>query len=176
MSLNFDIESLNLRPDIVEDLAYLIIEVVAHGGSVSFMHPLSRETAISFWESSLASADRGERIVLGARENGKIISTVTLLLNCPENQPHRAEIAKLMTKIDKRGQGVARSLVTEAEQIAIRKGRTLLNLDTAADEGAAGFYESLGFHKSGVIPDYALKPHGGLTDTIIYWKRIGNNY
>ena len=139
------------------------------------MHPLSKKTALTFWENSLASADRGERIVLGARENGKLISTVTLLLNCPENQPHRAEIAKLMTRVDKRGQGVARALVTEAEQMAVKKGRTLLNLDTAADEGAAGFYESLGFQKTGVIPDYALKPHGGLTDTIIYWKKIIGN-
>src|SRR5664279_287405 len=173
MSVSFEIETLSFRSDFVEELSDLIIEVVAHGGSVSFMHPLSKKTADAFWEASLASADRGERVVLGVRENGKLISTVTLLLNCPENQPHRAEIAKLMTRIDKRGQGVARALVTKAEEIAIEKGRTLLNLDTAADEGAAGFYESLGFHKSGVIPDYALKPHGGLTDTIIYWKRIG---
>jgi len=175
MSLHFEIETLVTRPDVIEELAELIIEVVANGGSVSFMHPLSKKTATAFWEASLASADRGERIILGARENGLLISTVTLLLNCPENQPHRAEIAKLMTRVSKRGQGVARALVTEAERIAVEKGRTLLNLDTAADEGAAGFYESLGFHKSGVIPDYALKPHGGLTDTIIYWKRIGTN-
>ncbi|HZZ75453.1 MAG TPA: GNAT family N-acetyltransferase [Puia sp.] len=176
MSLKLQIETLTYRKDIVEELADLLIEVVANGGSVSFMHPLSKKTAMTFWKASLESADRGERIVLGARENGKLISTVTLLLNCPENQPHRAEIAKLMTSIVKRGNGVARALVTEAEQIAVKKGRTLLNLDTAADEGAAGFYESLGFHKTGVIPDYALKPHGGLTDTIIYWKKIGNNY
>jgi ribosomal protein S18 acetylase RimI-like enzyme len=176
MSLKLQIETLTYRKDIVEELADLLIEVVASGGSVSFMHPLSKKTAMTFWEASLESADRGERIVLGARENGKLISTVTLLLNCPENQPHRAEIAKLMTSIVKRGNGVARALVKEAEQIAVKKGRTLLNLDTAADEGAAGFYESLGFHKTGVIPDYALKPHGGLTDTIIYWKKIGNNY
>jgi ribosomal protein S18 acetylase RimI-like enzyme len=176
MSSQFEIEILGYRADVVEELAELIIEVVANGGSVSFMHPLSKKTAMAFWETSLASADRGERVVLGARENGKLISTVSLLLNCPENQPHRAEIAKLMTRVNKRGRGVARALVTEAEQIAVKKGRTLLNLDTAADEGAAGFYESLGFNKSGMIPDYALKPHGGLTDTIIYWKRIGNNY
>jgi ribosomal protein S18 acetylase RimI-like enzyme len=176
MGVNFEIETLVFRPDIVEELAELIIEVVANGGSVSFMHPLSKKTAMAFWETSLASADRGERVVLGARENGKLISTISLLLNCPQNQPHRAEIAKLMTRVNKRGQGIARALVTEAERIAVEKGRTLLNLDTAADEGAAGFYESLGFNKSGVIPDYALKPYGGLTDTIIYWKRIGNSY
>jgi ribosomal protein S18 acetylase RimI-like enzyme len=173
MSLNFEIETLTSQPEIIEELADLIIEIVANGGSVSFMHPLSRRTATAFWEGSLSLADAGERIVLGAREDGKLIATVTLLLKCPENQPHRAEIAKLMTRVNRRGQGVARALVTEAERIAAEKGRTLLNLDTAADEGAAGFYESLGFRKSGVIPDYALKPHGGLTDTIIYWKHIG---
>jgi len=175
MSLKFEIETLTAQPEIIDELADLIIEIVANGGSVSFMHPLSRRTATAFWEGSLALADAGERIVLGAREDGKLIATVTLLLKCPENQPHRAEIAKLMTRVSRRGQGVARSLVTEAERIAADKGRTLLNLDTAADEGASGFYESLGFKKSGVIPDYAFKPHGGLTDTIIYWKQIGIN-
>src|SRR5258705_12016425 len=104
MSSNFEIEILEYRTDIVEELAELIIEVVANGGSVSFMHPLSKKTAMAFWETSLASADRGERVVLGSRENGKLISTVTLLLNSLENQPHRAEIAQVMTKLGKRGQ------------------------------------------------------------------------
>lgn len=171
--MNIQIETLRSSPGTIESLAELLIEIVANGGSVSFMHPLSKKTAITFWESSLEAADRGERIVLGARENGKLIATVTLLINCPENQPHRAEIAKLMTSVSHRGRGVARRLITEAEQMAVELGKTLLNLDTAADEGAAGFYESLGFQKTGVIPDYALKPHGGLTDTIIYWKKIG---
>jgi ribosomal protein S18 acetylase RimI-like enzyme len=175
MNLKFEIEILSSQPETIDELADLIIEIVANGGSVSFMHPLSRRTATAFWEGSLTLADAGERVVLGAREDGKLIATVTLLLKCPENQPHRAEIAKLMTRVNRRGQGVARALVTEAEKIAAEKGRTLLNLDTAADEGAAGFYESLGFKKSGVIPDYALKPHGGFTDTIIYWKQIGIN-
>jgi ribosomal protein S18 acetylase RimI-like enzyme len=173
MSLNFEVTTLRSHVEVIEELADLLIEIVDNGGSVSFMHPLAKKTATAFWEASLASADRGERVVLGAREDGKLVATVSLLLNCPENQPHRAKIAKLMTRVNRRGHGVARSLVTEAERIAIEKGRTLLNLDTAADKGAAGFYESLGFHKSGVIPDYALKPRGGLTDTIIYWKRIG---
>jgi ribosomal protein S18 acetylase RimI-like enzyme len=171
--VNIQIEKLKSNPEVIVELANLLIEIVADGGSVGFMHPLSKKTAVAFWESSMAAADRGERIVLGARKNGKLIATVSLLTNCPENQPHRAEIAKLMTAVSCRGRGVARRLVTEAERMAVDMGKTLLNLDTAADEGAAGFYESLGFHKTGVIPDYALKPHGGLTDTIIYWKKIG---
>lgn len=173
MNSKFDIAVLTGQPQVISALTDLLIEIVANGGSVSFMHPLLPEKARSFWESSFASADRGERVVLGAFEDGELIGTVTLLLDCPPNQPHRAEIAKLMTRVNRRGQGIARNLVLTAERIAVERGRTLLNLDTAADEGAAGFYERLGFQKAGEIPDYAYKPHGGLTATIIYWKRIG---
>jgi hypothetical protein len=78
----------------------------------------------------------------------------------------------MMTRVDRRGRGIARSLMLEAERIAVARGRTLLTLDTAADEGAGPFYEKLGFTRVGVIPDYAYKPHGGLCGTIIYYKRI----
>ena len=80
----------------------------------------------------------------------------------------------MMTRVKYRGQGVAHALLTEAERLAVEHGRTLLTLDTAEDEGAAGLYEKHGFQKAGVIPDFALKPHGGLTSTIIYWKKIGS--
>ena len=98
---------------------------------------------------------------------------MTLDLATPPNQPHRAEIAKLMTRVRHRGRGIARSLMLEAERIAVERGRTLLVLDTAAEEGAAAFYERLGYQRVGIIPGYALKPHGGLTGTIIYFKAIG---
>jgi ribosomal protein S18 acetylase RimI-like enzyme len=173
MRPKFDIEVLSGQPEVISALAGLLVETVAAGGSVSFMHPLAVETAAAFWAGSLAAAARGERIVLGARDDGEIIGTVTLLLDCPPNQPHRAEIAKLMTRVSRRGQGVARSLMVAAERMAVERGRTLITLDTAVDEGAAGLYEGLGFQRTGIIPDYALKPYGGLTGTIIYWKRVG---
>src|SRR5262249_44111745 len=94
-------------------------------------------------------------------------------LDCPPNQPHRGEIAKMMTRVSQRGRGIARALMTEAERIAIERGRTLLTLDTAAEEGAGPFYEKLGFTRAGVIPDYEYRPPGGLCGTITYWKRIG---
>jgi ribosomal protein S18 acetylase RimI-like enzyme len=173
MSTAFNITPLHSHPQVVASLASLLIETVAHGGSVSFMHPLSPDAATAFWESSLAAAARGERVILGAWENDTVVGTVTLLLDCPPNQPHRAEIAKMMTRVSHRGQGIARALMQVAERIAIDSGRTLLNLDTATEDGAAGLYEKLGFHRAGEIPHYALKPHGGLTGTIIYWKWIG---
>jgi ribosomal protein S18 acetylase RimI-like enzyme len=166
-----EIRALDASPDIHEALSEILVETVANGGSVSFMHPLAVEVAHTFWRSSLAAAARGERIVLGAFDDENLIGTVTLLLDCPPNQPHRAEIAKMMTRIGHRGRGVATALMRAAERMAVERGRTLLVLDTAADGGASGLYERLDFQLAGVIPDYAFKPHGGLSGTMIYWKR-----
>jgi ribosomal protein S18 acetylase RimI-like enzyme len=170
--LGIRIAPLTASPEIRAALSALLIETVASGGSVSFIHPLAQHDADAFWQDSLSSADRGERIVLGAFDGQNLIATVTLLLALPPNQPHRAEIAKMMTRLSYRGRGVARALMREAETIAIARGRTLLVLDTAVEDGASWLYERMGFTLSGIIPDYALKPHGGLTGTMIYWKRI----
>jgi ribosomal protein S18 acetylase RimI-like enzyme len=168
-----DIRPLTAAADIRDRLSEILIETVAHGGSVSFMHPLAPEAARAFWHAALAAAGRGERIVLGAWDGSTLAGTVTLMLDCPPNQPHRAEIAKMMTRVSHRGRGIASALMREAERLAIAQGRTLLVLDTATDGGAARLYERLGFQQAGEIPDYALKPQGGLTGTLIYWKRIG---
>lgn len=169
---HFAIEPLADAPGIRTALRELLIETVASGGSVSFMHPLPLEVADAFWRDSLAAAARGERIVLGAFDDDHLVATVTLLLNLPPNQPHRAEIAKLMTKLSHRRRGIASALMRAAEKMALERDRTLLVLDTAVDEGASGLYEGLGFCLTGIIPDYALRPHGGLTGTMIYWKKI----
>jgi ribosomal protein S18 acetylase RimI-like enzyme len=169
---DIDIRALKASPDIQQALGEILVETVASGGSVSFMHPLAREAARAFWQESLAAAGRGERIVLGAFDGEELIGTVTLLLDLPPNQPHRAEIAKMMTRVSHRGRGVATALMRAAERLAAERGRTLLVLDTAVEDGASRLYEALGFNLTGVIPGYALKPHGGLTGTMIYWKRI----
>ena len=168
-----DIRPLGSSPAIVSTLSEILVEVVAHGGSVSFMHPLAPEAARAFWDGALAAAGRGERVVLGAWDGEVLAGTVTLLLDCPPNQPHRAEIAKLMTRVSHRGRGVAAALMRKAEALAVQRGRTLLVLDTATEGGASGLYEGLGYVLAGTIPDYAFKPHGGLTGTMIYWKQLG---
>ncbi len=122
------------EPGIRGALTELLIETVASGGSVSFMHPLSSEDADAFWQDSLGAAARGERFVLGAFAGNDLIATVTLLLKLPPNQPHRAEIAKMMTRVAHRGRGVATALLRAAETLAIEHGRTLLVLDTAVDD------------------------------------------
>lgn len=168
-----EIAPLGSSPDTVAALAALLVDVVADGGSVSFMHPLSMDDATAFWTASLAAADRGGRIVLGGWDGAELVATVTLLLDFPANQPHRAEIAKMMTRTSHRGRGVARALLSRAEALAAERGRTLIVLDTATDEGASGLYQKCGYTLTGEIPDFALKPHGGLTGTLIYWKRLG---
>lgn len=169
---DIEIQPLSPSPDIRASLSEMLIEAVAHGGSVSFMHPLPPQVANTFWKKSLAAAARGERIVLGAFDRDQLIGTVTLVLDLAPNQPHRAEIAKMMTRISHRGRGVAMALLRAAERAAIERGRWLLVLDTAVDEGASGLYERVGFKLSGIIPDYAYRPHGGLTGTMLYWKRL----
>lgn len=167
------ISTLAVNPEVIAALTEILIEVVANGGSVSFMHPVSPGVAADFWKDSLMRAESGGRVVLGALLGEELVGTVTLELATTPNQPHRAEIAKLMTRVNHRGQGIARSLMLAAERIAVERGRTLLVLDTAADGGASRLYEGLGYRRVGVIPGYALKPHGGLTGTIIYFKQIG---
>jgi ribosomal protein S18 acetylase RimI-like enzyme len=169
---DWQITPLSAEAGHAEALSDLLIETVVHGGSVSFMHPLAPAEARAFWDRSLAAAAGGERIVLGAFDGASLVGTVTLLLDFPENQPHRGEIAKMMTAVGHRRRGVASALLRAAEALAIRHGRTLLVLDTATEEGAAPLYERLGYTLAGEIPDFALKPHGGLTGTLVYWKRL----
>jgi ribosomal protein S18 acetylase RimI-like enzyme len=169
----FAIEPLAAAPKTLAALNEILIETVAAGGSVTFMHPLAVDAAAAFWDGALTAAGRGERIILGAFDDGVLVATVSLLLDCPQNQPHRAEIAKMMTRPSHRGRGAASALLREAERLATAHRRTLLTLDTAEEEGASGFYEMLGYTLAGTIPDYALKPHGGLTGAMFYWKRIG---
>ena len=167
-----DVRPLAASPETIAALAALLTETVAAGGSVSFMHPLAREEAVAFWTRSLAAAARDERVVFGAFDGDDLVSTLTLLVDCPPNQPHRAELAKMMTRPSHRGRGLASALIRAAEREAARRGRWLIVLDTATDEGAAGLYERHGYRLAGEIPEYALKPHGGLTGTLLYWKRL----
>lgn len=167
------IAMLEASPETSRALSEVLMEVVAANGSVSFMHPLAREQALAFWNGALTAAGRGDRIILGAWDGDVLAGTVTLLLDCPPNRPHRGEIAKLMTRPAYRRRGIATALLRAAETLAVGRGRTLLTLDTAVEGGARTLYEDLGFTLAGEIPDYALTPFGALTGTLIYWKRIG---
>jgi ribosomal protein S18 acetylase RimI-like enzyme len=156
----------------VSALAAVLIDCVEGGASVSFMHPLSRERAEEYWRKVAADVAAGERALWVARgADGTIVGTVQLALAQPENQPHRAELAKLLVHRRARERGLGAALVRAAEAGARDAGKTLLVLDTASDS-AERLYERLGWEIVGRVPGYALLPRGGLSATTIYFRRL----
>ncbi len=155
-------------------LSLVLIDCVEGGASVSFMSPLTRERADAFWWGVAESVADGERILLVAKDlsNGMVVGTVQVILKQPENQPHRADIAKMLVHSQARRRGVGAALMRAAEEAAARAGKTVLVLDTVTGGDAERLYERLGWIKSGVIPNYALWPKGGFCDTTVFYKQI----
>jgi GNAT superfamily N-acetyltransferase len=157
---------------VVAGLAAVLVDCVEGGASVSFMHPLGHDRAAAFWAETLASAQRGERVVLVAEDGGgDVVGTVQVICTAPENQPHRGEVAKLLVHRRARRRGVAEALMRAADAAAVDAGKTLLVLDTASGD-AERLYGRLGWQRVGVIPGYALGPSGGLVDTAVFYKQL----
>lgn len=171
MADNFQVRVLEtLDERAIQGLGDVLIDCVEGGASVSFMLPMTRAKADAFWRNVAASVARGERIVLAAEDaTGTIIGTATVILQQPENQPHRGDIAKMLVHRQARKQGVGAALLVAAEERAIKAGKTLLVLDTASAD-AERLYERQGWQRCGVIPDYALLPDGPPCATIIFYK------
>lgn len=157
----------------VQSLAELLIDCVDGGASVSFMHPLPLPKALAFWRGVTDGVAQGERALLVAEDAEGIVGTVQLVLGLPDNQPHRAEVAKMLVHRRARRQGLGALLMQAAEQVARECGKTLLVLDTAGDE-AERLYARLGWQRVGVIPGFALLPQGGLCDTTYFYKVLGS--
>ena len=156
----------------IAELAEVLIDCVAGGASVSFMLPLPCEKARAYWRGVAESAGRGERAVLAALDAaGTIVGTVQLLLNLPENQPHRGDLAKMLVHRRARRQGVGAALLAAAEECARREGRSLLLLDTASAD-AERLYERRGWRRVGVVPGFALYPDGRPCATTFYFKAL----
>jgi GNAT superfamily N-acetyltransferase len=157
----------------IQDLSDVLIDCVEGGASVSFMLPITRRTAMSFWQNVAACVARGERILLIAEDAaGRIVGTVQLIVAQAENQPHRADVAKMLVHRRARRHGVGAALLVAAESAALNAGKTLLVLDTASGD-AERLYAKLGWQRCGVIPDYALLPGGGFCDTTFFYRALG---
>src|SRR5438477_1352546 len=156
----------------IDGLADVLIDCVEGGASVSFMHPLTREHAAAFWRRVAQGVGAGERALLIAEDARGVCGTVQLILDQPENQPHRADLAKMLVHRRARRQGLGAALMHAAEATARECGKTLLVLDTASDD-AERLYERSGWTRVGVIPGYALLPHGGLCGTTLYYRNLG---
>ena len=155
----------------IGELADVLADCVAGGASVSFMLPYSRLDATKFFEKVIASVARDETVLVAAKLDGRIVGTVQLGLDMPPNQPHRADIKKLLVHRSARKHGIGAALMKRAEAEAKARGRTMLVLDTASGD-AERLYARSGWQRVGVVPDYAMWPGGGFCDTTFFWKKL----
>ena len=155
----------------IRGLAEVLIDCVSDGASVSFMHPLPVSKAMDYWRRVSEGVVRGERALLLAEDTDGPVGTVQIILDQPENQPHRADLSKMLVHRRARRQGVGAALLRAAESVARDCGKSLLVLDTASAD-AERLYASLGWRRVGVIPGYALLPQGGLCDTTVFYRLL----
>jgi GNAT superfamily N-acetyltransferase len=155
----------------IDGLADVLIDCVEGGASVSFMHPLTPVAAREFWSSIAASVSTGARALIVAEDETGIVGTVQLVLDQPPNQPHRADLSKLLVHRRARRRGVGAALMEAADDVARACGKTLLVLDTAANE-AERLYARMGWVRVGTIPGYALLPRGGPCATTFFYKAV----
>jgi GNAT superfamily N-acetyltransferase len=156
----------------IEQLADLLIDCVEGGASVSFMDPLTRDRAIAFWRRIAPGVSAGQRALLIAEDSHGICGTVQLTFDLPENQPHRADLSKMLVHRRARRQGLGAALVKAAEATAVQCGKTLLVLDAVTGGDAERLYERLGWVRVGAIPGYALMPRGGLCSTTYFYRNL----
>jgi GNAT superfamily N-acetyltransferase len=158
----------------IDGLADVLIDCVEGGASVSFMHPLTRDRAVAFWRRVAQGVAAGQRALLVAEDSRGLCGTVQLAFDLPENQPHRADLSKMLVHRRARRQGLGAALMQAAEAVARQCGKTLLVLDAVTGGEAARLYEHLGWKRVGEIPGYALFPQGGLCGTTYYYRNLGS--
>jgi GNAT superfamily N-acetyltransferase len=164
---------LNLGQRELGELRDVLIDCVDGGASVSFMFPMTQAKAEAFWQGVAANVQGGERILLVAEDsNGTIFGTVQVILNLPENQPHRGDIAKMLVHRRARRGGAGAALLAAAEEHALNAGKTLLVLDTVTGGDGERLYARHGWQRCGVIPHYALWPDGKPCGTTIFFKSL----
>ena len=158
----------------LDGLAGVLIDCVEGGASVSFMHPLTQERALDFWRDVARGVIAEERALLVAEDADGVCGTVQLVLAQPENQPHRADLAKMLVHRRARRRGLGAALMRAAEATARECGKTLLVLDTVTDGEAARLYQRLGWVRVGEIPRYALWPKGGYCGTTVFYRDLAD--
>ena len=153
-------------------LAEILCACVDTGASVSYLPPLPMDVARGFWKRMSAEVAAGTRIILAAWHDARLVGTVMLEFATSPNQPHRAEVQKLLVHPDARRRGIARALMTHLETEARRAGKTLLTLDTRAGDSAEYLYRDMGWHEAGRIPGFALNADRVPCDTVFFWKTV----
>ena len=159
---------------LIDQLAALTKDCVDGGASIGFMQPFTIERARRFWSQVATAVAAGQRALLVAEDDAGVCGTVQLILDLPDNQPHRADLAKMQVHSRARRQGVGEALLRAAEQTARDCGRTLLVLDAVTGGDAARLYARLGWVRVGDIPNYALYPQGGYCSTTYFYRDLAD--
>ncbi len=158
-------------PDVLRELSAVLVDAVESGAGVSFMSGLTLDEAEAWWRKVLGAAT-SRTVILAARDERGMVGTVQLQPAWPPNQPHRADVAKLIVHRRARGRGIARGLMEELERRAREQGFTLLLLDTCKGSAAERLYTSLGWTRVGEVPHFALNPDGSFCDTVFFYKQL----
>lgn len=173
MTNHYCIERLKeLTSEHIQGLSDVLVDCVVGGASVGFVSPFTRDRAVAFWNRVAQAVAAGERALLIARDELGICGTVQLIINLPENQPHRADLAKMLVHRRARRQGLGSELMRAAESMARDCGKTLLVLDAVTNGDAARLYERLDWVRVGDIPNYALMPDGSPCSTTCYYRNL----
>lgn len=172
MTHNVEMLDPHALADNLDDLCRVLVDSVADGAAISFMAPLSRADAERFWMTDVRSAVAGgARHLFGAFRDGRLVGTVQLVVAMPPNQPHRAEISKMIVHPTARRNGIGKALLAAAFDLARSKGKSLVTLDTRTGDVSEQLYRSVGFEQAGVIPDFALDPDGRARHATTYMYR-----
>ena len=156
----------------IEGLADVLMDCVAGGASIGFMQSLTRERALEFWSGVARGVAAGQRTILVAEDERGICGTVQLVLDLPDNQPHRADLVKMLVHRRARRRGLGEALMRGAEAAALECGRNLLVLDAVTGGDAARLYERLGWIRVGDVPGFALYPDGRVCGTTYYYRKL----
>ncbi|MFN7104228.1 MAG: GNAT family N-acetyltransferase [Pseudorhizobium sp.] len=156
----------------IPDLCEILSDGINSGASLGFMLPFEPKDATAYWQDIAAQVEAGGIILCLAEREGQVVGTVQVGLASKPNQPHRGDLMKLLVHRSARGLGLSRKLMEEVEAETVRRGRSLLVLDTATGSEAEAIYPRFGWERVGVIPDYALWPQGGFCATTLFYKRV----
>lgn len=153
-------------------LAAILVDCVAGGASVNFMAGFSPKESEAFFGRVVDAVAAGDRLLLGAFWDSKLLGTVQVMLSMPPNQPHRAELTKMLVHREARKKGLGRALLDAVDVEAKACGKSLITLDTVTGSDAERLYQRCGYQRAGIIPDYALWPDGRPCATTFLWKAL----
>lgn len=172
---NYTIRQVNAyNAQLLKELAALTVDVVAGNASIGFMDDLNLEKASLFWAGVIERVLAEKVVLLIATDDatGQVIGTVQLHVAQPDNQPHRADVAKMQVHSKARRLGIGEGLLYAIEEHAKNMGKHILVLDTVTGSPASYLYQKLGYVKVGDIPEYALFPDGAYCSTTYFYKKL----